>query len=60
MSTNALGDVVRFVTEYVFQDLQAQMGDVHSILHLDAIRFLSTFRNQVRVTLYCLILNLMC
>ncbi|KIM79693.1 hypothetical protein PILCRDRAFT_791278, partial [Piloderma croceum F 1598] len=46
-STNTLVDVVRFFTEHVFQDLQAQAGEVHPILQVDAIRFLYTFRNQL-------------
>jgi len=48
-STNALVDVVKFFSEHVYQDLQASDGIVHAILHVDAIRFLLTFRNQVCV-----------
>lgn len=33
----------------MFQDLQAPEGTLHPILQVDAIRFLSTFRNQVRL-----------
>lgn len=32
----------------MFQDLQAPEGTAHPILQVDAIRFLNTFRNQVR------------
>ncbi|TDL23186.1 Cse1-domain-containing protein [Rickenella mellea] len=46
-STNALVDVVKFFSDHVFQDLQAQPGSVHPILQVDAIRFLYTFRNQL-------------
>ncbi|OJA14948.1 hypothetical protein AZE42_03705 [Rhizopogon vesiculosus] len=46
-STNALVDVVKFFSEHVYQDLQASDGSVHAILHVDAIRFLLTFRNQL-------------
>ncbi|KAJ8595722.1 Cse1-domain-containing protein [Rhizopogon salebrosus TDB-379] len=46
-STNALVDVVKFFSEHVYQDLQASDGIVHAILHVDAIRFLLTFRNQL-------------
>lgn len=46
-STNALVDVVKFFSDHVFQDLQAELGTVHPILQVDAIRFLYTFRNQV-------------
>lgn len=41
-------DVVKFFSDHVFQDLQAESGSVHPILQVDAIRFLHTFRNQVR------------
>ncbi|KAG6917213.1 hypothetical protein DXG01_003418 [Tephrocybe rancida] len=46
-STNSLVDVVKFFSDHVFQDLQAQEGSVHPILQVDAIRFLLTFRNQL-------------
>ncbi|KAH6910802.1 importin alpha re-exporter [Coprinopsis sp. MPI-PUGE-AT-0042] len=46
-STNALVDVVRFFSDHVYQDLQAESGSVHPILQVDAIRFLYTFRNQL-------------
>ena len=59
-STNALVVLVKFFTEYVSQDLEAQAGDVHPILQVDAIQFLYTFRNQVRVPLYCPVLNSVC
>ncbi|KAK7018654.1 importin-alpha export receptor [Paramarasmius palmivorus] len=45
-STNALVDVVKFFSDHVYEDLQAQ-GNVHPILQVDAIRFLYTFRNQL-------------
>ena len=48
-STNALIDVVQFFSENVFQDLQAEERSIHPILQVDAIRFLYTFRNQVRI-----------
>jgi len=48
-STNALVDVVKFFSDHVFQDLQAEQGSVHPIMQVDAIRFLYTFRNQVRL-----------
>ena len=44
--TNPLVDVVDFFSQHVFQDLQA--GSAHPILQADAIRFLYSFRNQVR------------
>lgn len=47
-SINAQVDVVKFFSDHVFQDLQAARGTVHPILQVDAIRFLLTFRNQVR------------
>lgn len=47
-SINAQVDVVKFFSDHVFQDLQAAHGTVHPILQVDAIRFLLTFRNQVR------------
>ncbi|GLB42771.1 putative importin alpha re-exporter [Lyophyllum shimeji] len=46
-STNTLVDVVKFFSDHVFQDLQAEPGTVHPILQVDAIRFLYTFRNQL-------------
>ncbi|KAG2073841.1 Cse1-domain-containing protein [Suillus decipiens] len=46
-STNALVDVVKFFSEHVYQDLRASAGSIHEILHVDAIRFLLTFRNQL-------------
>ncbi|KAL0569494.1 importin-alpha export receptor [Marasmius crinis-equi] len=45
-STNALVDVVKFFSDHVFEDLQAEQS-VHPILQVDAIRFLYTFRNQL-------------
>lgn len=47
-ATNALVDVVKFFGENVFNDLQADPGRVHNVLQMDAIRYLHTFRNQVR------------
>jgi hypothetical protein len=47
-STNSRINVVEFFSNNVFQDLQALEGTVHPILQVDAIRFLNTFRNQVR------------
>ncbi|EPS95676.1 hypothetical protein FOMPIDRAFT_1025652 [Fomitopsis schrenkii] len=46
-STNTLVDVVKFFSDHVFQDLQAESGSVQPILQVDAIRFLHTFRNQL-------------
>ncbi|KAF8063522.1 CAS/CSE protein [Lyophyllum atratum] len=46
-STNTLVDVVKFFSDHVFQDLQAEQGTVHPILQVDAIKFLYTFRNQL-------------
>ncbi|KAF9259931.1 Cse1-domain-containing protein [Marasmius fiardii PR-910] len=46
-STNALVDVVKFFSDHVFEDLQAESTSVHPILQVDAIRFLYTFRNQL-------------
>lgn len=46
-STNTLVDIVKFFSEHVFQDLQADDGSVHPILQVDSIRFLHTFRSQV-------------
>ncbi|KAF8869467.1 Cse1-domain-containing protein [Infundibulicybe gibba] len=40
-------DIVKFFSDYVFQDLQAEQGYVHPILWFDVIRFLCTFRNQL-------------
>lgn len=50
-SINAQVDVVKFFSDHVFQDLQAVQGTVHPILQVDAIRFLLTFRNQVKMSL---------
>ena len=41
-------DVVEFFGQNVYSDLQASSGSVHPILIVDAIKFLYTFRNQVR------------
>jgi exportin-2 (importin alpha re-exporter) len=49
-STNVLVDVVDFFGQNVFSDLQAAPGSVHPILVVDAIKFLYTFRNQVRMS----------
>ncbi|KAL0945218.1 hypothetical protein HGRIS_000730 [Hohenbuehelia grisea] len=46
-STNTLVDVVKFFSEHVYSDLEAQPGKVHAVLQADAIRFLYTFRNQL-------------
>ena len=47
-STSALVKVVDWFAEHVLGDLQAAPGAVHPILQVDAIRYLYTFRNQVR------------
>lgn len=47
-STNALVDVIKFFSEHILADLQAASGSVHPIIQADAIKFLYTFRNQVR------------
>ncbi|THH15070.1 hypothetical protein EW146_g5342 [Bondarzewia mesenterica] len=46
-STNLLVDVVKFFSDNIFQDLQADPGSVHSVLQVDAIRYLYVFRNQL-------------
>ena len=48
-STNALVDIVKFFSDNIFQDLQADPGSVHPVLQVDAIRYLYVFRNQVRL-----------
>jgi hypothetical protein len=48
-STNVLVDVVDFFGQNVYADLQATPGSVNPILTVDAIKFLYTFRNQVRL-----------
>lgn len=50
-STNVLVDVVEFFSQNVFQDLQGAEGTVNLFLLVDAIKFLHTFRNQVRTSL---------
>ncbi|EJD41525.1 importin alpha re-exporter [Auricularia subglabra TFB-10046 SS5] len=46
-STSMLIDVVKFFSENIAEDLQAEPGSVHPILQVDAIRFLHTFRGQL-------------
>lgn len=46
-STSALVDVVGFFASHVYRDLEAEGGEVHLLLQVDAIRFLYCFRNQV-------------
>jgi exportin-2 (importin alpha re-exporter) len=47
-STNALVDVIKFFSDHVLADLQAAPGSVHPIVQADAVKFLYTFRMQVR------------
>ncbi len=56
-STNTLVNVIDFFSNHVYEDLQSSSGDVHPILQVDAIRFLLTFRNQVRFQVVSLILK---
>lgn len=51
-STNALVDVIKFFSENILGDLQAPAGAVHPIIQADAIKFLYTFRNQVRLSCF--------
>lgn len=46
-STNSLVDVVKFFSDHVFQDLEADPASVNPILQVDAIKFLHTFRSQL-------------
>ncbi|KAF8329082.1 Cse1-domain-containing protein [Cantharellus anzutake] len=46
-STNALVDVISFFSENVYSDLITQDGSVHSILQVNSIRFIYTFRYQL-------------
>ncbi|EIW74080.1 importin alpha re-exporter [Coniophora puteana RWD-64-598 SS2] len=46
-STNSQVDVVQFFSENVYADLEAQPGQTHPVLQIDAIRFLLMFRNQL-------------
>ncbi|KAG8999003.1 importin-alpha export receptor [Tulasnella sp. JGI-2019a] len=46
-STNSLVDIIRFFSDNIYRDLSADMGAVHPILQVDAIRFLHTFRYQL-------------
>ena len=48
MSSNALVNVVDFLSQNILQDLEA---DGRPILQLDSIRFLYSFRNQVNLLL---------
>lgn len=48
---NPLIDIIQFFSENIAQDLQADIGSVHPILQVDAIRFLYTFRYQVQCQL---------
>lgn len=41
--------MVQFFSQHEYEDLQADENSVHPILQVDAIRFLYSFRNQVRV-----------
>lgn len=47
-STNQFIDVVDWFSRNVHADLVAASNEVHPILQVDAIRFLYSFRNQVR------------
>lgn len=47
-STNVLIDIIKFFSENVYQDLDAEVGSIHPIIQVDAIRFIHTFRYQVR------------
>jgi hypothetical protein len=47
-SINTLIDVVTWFSQNIFADLQAESSAVHPILQVDAIKYLYTFRNQVR------------
>jgi exportin-2 (importin alpha re-exporter) len=47
-STNAMVDVVSWFGQNVLVDLQASPDSVHPIIQVDGIKFLHTFRNQVR------------
>ncbi|KAG8818027.1 importin-alpha export receptor [Serendipita sp. 399] len=46
-SVNPLVNIVQFFSEHIAQDLQTVGSAAHSILEVDAIRFLYTFRNQL-------------
>ncbi|KAK0546611.1 importin-alpha export receptor [Tilletia horrida] len=46
-TTNSLVDVVKFFSDHVFVDLQAESGSVAPVLQADAIKYLHTFRNQL-------------
>jgi len=50
-STNLLVDVVDFFTRHVAANLVAPFENVHPILKVDAIRYLHTFRSQVRINI---------
>lgn len=50
-SVNALVDVVDFFGQNVYADLEGAAGAVNPILLVDAIKFLYTFRSQVRCLL---------
>ncbi|CAK5267603.1 unnamed protein product [Mycena citricolor] len=58
-STNALVDVVGFFSTNVFSDLDAVEGQVNPILQVDAIRFLLSFRNQLKKEDLLLVLPLL-
>jgi hypothetical protein len=47
-TTNPNVDIVQWFAENIYRDLQVGAGDVHPVLQVDAIRYLYTFRNQVR------------
>lgn len=49
-SVNVLVDIIKFFSDNVAQDLSADVDSVHPILQVDAIRFLYTFRYQVRIS----------
>ncbi|EIW75368.1 Cse1-domain-containing protein [Coniophora puteana RWD-64-598 SS2] len=46
-STNSQGDVVQFFSEDVYANLEPQPGQTHSVLRIDAIRFLLVLLHQL-------------
>jgi exportin-2 (importin alpha re-exporter) len=47
-ATNPNVDIVQWFVENIYSNLQADTGSVHPVLQVDAIRYLYTFRYQVR------------
>jgi exportin-2 (importin alpha re-exporter) len=57
-ATNPNVNIIQWFADNIFADLQANASGVHPVLQVDAIKYLYTFRYQVRPRSFVMLVNM--